>query len=72
METLKALLSLRKMSARGTRTRVARVRAEYPNQLDYNGCIQARSLVLIRLVACFHIKDSDCFWSRTVLDGSVV
>jgi hypothetical protein len=23
---------------RGTRTRVARVRAEYPNQLDYSGC----------------------------------
>ena len=25
-------------SATGTRTRVARVRAEYPNQLDYSGC----------------------------------
>ena len=25
-------------SAIGTRTRVARVRAEYPNQLDYSGC----------------------------------
>ena len=24
-------------SATGTRTRVARVRAEYPNQLDYSG-----------------------------------
>ena len=26
-----------KYSAAGTRTRVARVRAEYPNQLDYSG-----------------------------------
>ena len=25
-------------SATGTRARVARVRAEYPNQLDYSGC----------------------------------
>ena len=28
---------MRKSSATGTRTRVARVRAEYPNQLDYSG-----------------------------------
>ena len=27
-------------SATGTRTRVARVRAEYPNQLDYSGSVQ--------------------------------
>ena len=27
-------------SATGTRTRVARVRAEYPNQLDYGGHVQ--------------------------------
>ena len=27
-----------KNSATRTRTRVARVRAEYPNQLDYSGC----------------------------------
>ncbi len=27
----------KKHSATGTRTRVARVRAEYPNQLDYSG-----------------------------------
>ena len=26
-------------SATGTRTRVARVRAEYPNQLDYSGLV---------------------------------
>ena len=29
-------------SATGTRTRVARVRAEYPNQLDYSGLDAAR------------------------------
>ena len=29
-------------SATGTRTRVARVRAEYPNQLDYSGVVQGR------------------------------
>ena len=29
-------------SATGTRTRVARVRAEYPNQLDYSGCGKQR------------------------------
>ena len=29
-------------SATGTRTRVARVRAEYPNQLDYSGFWQSR------------------------------
>ena len=28
-------------SATGTRTRVARVRAEYPNQLDYSGVAEA-------------------------------
>ena len=28
-----------KYSATGTRTRVARVRAEYPNQLDYSGSV---------------------------------
>ena len=28
---------LKRDSATGTRTRVARVRAEYPNQLDYSG-----------------------------------
>ena len=33
-------LRMPKSSATGTRTRVARVRAEYPNQLDYSGiCI---------------------------------
>ena len=30
--------ALKNHSATGTRTRVARVRAEYPNQLDYSGC----------------------------------
>ena len=32
-------LKVRKDSATGTRTRVARVRAEYPNQLDYSGVV---------------------------------
>ena len=31
------LLLPQQNSATGTRTRVARVRAEYPNQLDYSG-----------------------------------
>ena len=36
-------------SATGTRTRVARVRAEYPNQLDYSGfeiCLRPSAIVL--------------------------
>ena len=37
----------RKHSANGTRTRVARVRAEYPNQLDYSGW-----WALVGLVVC--------------------
>ena len=32
-------------SATGTRTRVARVRAEYPNQLDYSGCCITNILI---------------------------
>ena len=32
--------ALNKNSATGTRTRVARVRAEYPNQLDYSGLVK--------------------------------
>ena len=37
-------LCMPKSSATGTRTRVARVRAEYPNQLDYSGiCIYKMS-----------------------------
>ena len=31
---------LKENAATGTRTRVARVRAEYPNQLDYSGSVQ--------------------------------
>ena len=37
------LATLAQNSATGTRTRVARVRAEYPNQLDYSGSGQAVS-----------------------------
>ena len=29
-----------KNSVTGTRTQVARVKAEYPNQLDYNGSVK--------------------------------
>ena len=36
-DTLALLLLPQQNSATGTRTRVARVRAEYPNQLDYSG-----------------------------------
>jgi hypothetical protein len=33
-----------KNSVAGTRTRVSRVRAEYPNQLDYNGFVASQCL----------------------------
>ena len=36
-DTFALLLLPQQNSATGTRTRVARVRAEYPNQLDYSG-----------------------------------
>ena len=35
-----------KNSATGTRTRVTRVRAEYPNQLDYSGVAVILALTL--------------------------
>ena len=38
-------LCIPKSSATGTRTRVARVRAEYPNQLDYSGIYNHSMLV---------------------------
>ena len=37
--------SHRKKSATGTETRVARVRAEYPNQLDYSGSDRCHTLL---------------------------
>ena len=37
-------------SATGTRTRVARVRAEYPNQLDYSGACSAILLPVCLIV----------------------
>ena len=37
----------RKHSVAGTWTRVSRVRAEYPNQLDYNGLLKTLKYVLI-------------------------
>jgi hypothetical protein len=41
-------------SATGTRTRVARVRAEYPNQLDYSGVVSfcASGLIARLLLFC--------------------
>ena len=47
------------ISATGTRTRVARVRAEYPSQLDYGGCGWPRSTCLKEFFAsitqqCYH------------------
>ena len=41
-------------SATGTRTRVARVRAEYPNQLDYSGVVNRveNHIHKIRFVMC--------------------
>ena len=33
-----------KVSVAGTRTRVSRVRAEYPNQLDYNGFVRCKNI----------------------------
>ena len=37
---------MNKISATGTRTWVARVRAEYPNQLDYSGVAIILALTL--------------------------
>jgi hypothetical protein len=33
-----------KNSVAGTRTRVSRVRAEYPDQLDYNGMLRSKEI----------------------------
>ena len=41
--------------ATGTRTRVARVRAEYPNQLDYSGLAMALKMRVL-LQTCFGIE----------------
>ena len=48
-DTLALLLLPQQNSATGTRNRVARVRAEYPNQLDYSGfeiCLLTCGIVL--------------------------
>ena len=42
-------------SATGTRTRVARVRAEYPNQLDYSGVADASHRLYIRGPRIFQV-----------------
>ena len=44
-------------SATGTRTRVARVRAEYPNQLDYSGSAQ-KELLRASKCCCFLLCNS--------------
>ena len=44
-------------SATGTRTRVARVRAEYPNQLDYSGdaALEGARCVCDAIYFCRHL-----------------
>ena len=40
-------------SVAGTWTRVSRVRAEYPNQLDYNGdiiCVQGTNYKILHII----------------------
>ena len=46
-----------KVSATGTRTRVARVRAEYPNQLDYSGIDTSSGHANIQRCASFSSLD---------------
>ena len=48
-----------KYSATGTRTRVARVRAEYPNQLDYSGSCLSNSLGSVRSTLCDGVSAAD-------------
>ena len=48
-------------SATGARTRVARVRAEYPSQLDYGGWVAPRlthyiNVLFLRCAACSVMK----------------
>ena len=50
------------LSIAGSWTRLYRVRAEYPNQLDYNGCYFVMSLNLLSLA-----KQSEEHWSTMVL-----
>ena len=42
-------------SATGTRTRVARVRAEYPNQLDYSGVADSSDPIYMARSPIFHV-----------------
>jgi hypothetical protein len=49
-----------KNSVAGTRTRVSRVRAEYPNQLDYNGACEWCEIVVVKYsILKFLIKSED-------------
>ena len=45
-------------SATRTRTRVARVRAEYPNQLDYSGCVRALTLASLGAASLYECSRS--------------
>ena len=48
-------------SATGTRTRVARVRAEYPSQLDYSGSCKATQVVQITFIDN-QMSSVSCVW----------
>ena len=51
---------IKKVSDTGTRTQVARVKAEYPNQLDYIGySICLRGFVYFGVLKCRSYKFSD-------------
>ena len=56
-----------KHSATGTRTRVARVRAEYPNQLDYSGAGFQNIQPAIKLCGNIH-KDTLDTQSKDMFD----
>jgi hypothetical protein len=45
----------KKNSVAGTRTRVFRVRAEYPDQLDYNGSREDQSSYILRSIQAIQL-----------------
>ena len=72
-------------SATGTRTQVARVRAEYPNQLDYSGIDDTRRYVYLKTINMFmsldmmdmlikHVAQVHrfCHWDPKIVSGSTV
>ena len=46
------LFTVVRSSATGTRTQVARVKAEYPNQLDYSGFRHPSIQIILKLPCC--------------------